>query len=37
MNYIGIEDLSALASNLGKSTYGTYLRELVTEYQSGNS
>ena len=37
MNYIGIEDLSNLASNLGKSTYGTYLRELVTEYQSGNS
>ena len=37
MNYIGIEDLSALASILGKSTYGTYLRELVTEYQSGNS
>ena len=37
MNYIGIEDLSALASNLGKSTYGIYLRELVTEYQSGNS
>ena len=36
MNYIGIEDLSALASKLGKSTYGTYLRELVTEYQSGN-
>ena len=36
MNYIGIEDLSALASNLGKSTYGTYLRELVTEYQLGN-
>ena len=37
MNYIGIEDLSALASKLGKSTYGTYLRELVTDYQSGNS
>ena len=37
MNYIGIEDLSNLASSLGKSTYGTYLRELVTEYQSGNS
>ena len=37
MNYIGIEDLSTLASNLGKSTYGTYLRELVTEYQLGNS
>ena len=37
MNYIGIEDLSALASKLGKSTYGTYLRQLVTEYQSGNS
>ncbi|MBE30205.1 MAG: glucose-1-phosphate thymidylyltransferase [Acidiferrobacteraceae bacterium] len=36
MNYIGIEDLSTLASNLGKSTYGTYLRELVTEYQLGN-
>jgi len=36
MNYIGIEDLSALASKLGKSTYGTYLRQLVTEYQSGN-
>ena len=37
MNYIGIEDLSALASNLGKSTYGAYLRELAAEYQSGNS
>ncbi len=37
MNYIGIEDLSALASNLGKSTYGAYLRELASEYQSGNS
>ncbi|RPG01485.1 MAG: glucose-1-phosphate thymidylyltransferase [Proteobacteria bacterium TMED51] len=37
MNYIGIEDLSVLASKLGKSTYGTYLRQLVTEYQSGNS
>lgn len=37
MNYIGIEDLSALASKLGKSTYGTYLRQLVTEHQSGNS
>ena len=36
MNYIGIEDLSVLASKLGKSTYGTYLRQLVTEYQSGN-
>jgi len=37
MDYIGIEDLAELASNLGKSTYGKYLRELVTEYQSGNS
>ncbi len=37
MDYIGIEDLAELASNLGKSTYGKYLRELVTEYQSGDS
>ena len=37
MRYIGIEDLAELASNLGKSTYGKYLRELVTEYQSGDS
>ena len=37
MRYIGIEDLAELASNLGKSTYGKYLRELVAEYQSGDS
>ena len=37
MDYIGIEDLAELASNLGKSTYGKYLRELVTEHQSGDS
>tara|TARA_Y100001934_G_scaffold227298_1_gene273017 strand:+ start:1297 stop:2181 length:885 start_codon:yes stop_codon:yes gene_type:complete len=37
MDYIGIEDLAELALNLGKSTYGKYLRELVTEYQSGDS
>ena len=37
MDYIGIEALAELASNLGKSTYGKYLRELVTEYQSGDS
>ena len=37
MDYIGIEDLAELASNLGKSTYGKYLRELVTDYQSGDS
>mgnify|MGYP003308759276 CR=1 FL=1 len=37
MDYIGIEALAELASTLGKSTYGKYLRELVTEYQSGDS
>ena len=37
MDYIGIEALAELASNLGKSTYGKYLCELVTEYQSGDS
>ena len=37
MDYIGIEDLAELASSLGKSTYGEYLRELVTEYQSDDS
>jgi len=37
MDYIGIESLAELASNLGKSTYGKYLRELVAEYQSGDS
>ena len=37
MDYIGIEDLAELASSLGKSTYGKYLCELVTEYQSGDS
>ena len=37
MDYIGIEDLAELASNLGKSTYGKYLRELVTEHHSGDS
>ncbi len=37
MDYIGIEALAELASNLGKSTYGKYLRELVTEHQSGDS
>ena len=34
MGYIGMEALSALASELGKSTYGNYLRELVAEHQS---
>jgi hypothetical protein len=33
MGYIGIEALAALASELGKSTYGNYLRELVAEHQ----
>ncbi len=37
MDYIGIEALAELASNLGKSTYGKYLRELVTEHHSGDS
>ena len=37
MDYIGIEALAELASNLGKSTYGKYLRELVAEYLSGDS
>jgi len=37
MDYIGIEALAELASNLGKSTYGKYLRELVAEHQSGDS
>jgi glucose-1-phosphate thymidylyltransferase len=34
MGYIGMEALAALASELGKSTYGNYLRELVAEHQS---
>jgi len=34
MGYIGMEALAALAADLGKSTYGNYLRELVAEHQS---
>jgi len=37
MGYIDVDALAALARELGKSTYGNYLRELAEEYQADST